>query len=62
MTEGDRSANPAEVADYVADMAGQLAALAQAAGLSETSAALLRAQISALNDQRAAQAVSTDAA
>lgn len=60
MTEGGNGANPAEVADYVAEMAGQLAALAQAAGFAQTAAALMRAQVSALGDLRALQVARPD--
>ncbi len=44
-----------EVAEYVADMAGQLAAMALQAGLANTAALFMRAQISALADIRALQ-------
>lgn len=47
------SPGPGEVADYVAEMAGELAAMAQAAGFAQTASALMRAQISALSDLRA---------
>jgi hypothetical protein len=46
---------PYESADYIAEMCAQLAALAQQAGLIVTTAALMRAQQSALADLRRLQ-------
>ena len=44
-----------EVADYVAEMARQLAVMAQRAGFASTAAILIRAQFSALADIRGFQ-------
>jgi len=62
MSDSTESPSPAEVADYVAEMTSQLAVLAHAAGLSHTSAALLRAHHSALADLCAVRAAPNDAA
>lgn len=53
----DRSDQPEaqEVADYVADMAAQLAAMAEAAGLLQTASHLMRAHLAALSDLRSIQ-------
>lgn len=53
MPEAAAAPAPNDVADYVAEMTGELAAMAQAAGLNQTAAALMRAQLSALSDLRA---------
>jgi hypothetical protein len=55
MSDQNSAPAPMEVADYVADMAAQLAAMAQAAGFSGTAAVLMRAQLSALADLRGLQ-------
>lgn len=44
-----------EVADYVAEMAGQLAVMAQRAGFVGTAAMLVRAQLSSLADLQSFQ-------
>jgi len=50
--EGDGPAGPGATAEYLADVVGQLAAMAINEGLPETAEALLRAQFSALADMR----------
>jgi hypothetical protein len=47
-----RPVAPSEVAEYVSDLTAQLAAMAFEAGLPQTAAALMRAQMSALSDLR----------
>lgn len=44
-----------DVADYLADIAAQLAAMAQGAGLLQTASLLMRAHVSALADVRGLQ-------
>ena len=46
---------PGDAAEYIADLAGQLAAVASTAGLMQTASVLMRAQISALGDLRRLQ-------
>ena len=55
MTDRDNQPEPQEVADYVADMAAQLAAMAEAAGLLQTASLLMRAHLSALAELRSLQ-------
>ena len=57
MTDDCGAPARSEVADYVAEMAGQLAIMAQRAGFASTAATLVRAQLSALADLRSAQLV-----
>lgn len=53
MADKGAAQTPGEVADYVAEIAGQLALMAQGAGFTQTAAQLIRAQLSALADLRA---------
>lgn len=53
---------PNEVADYIAQLAGELATLAQSAGLAQTAVHLRRAERSALADLRARLTAPDDAA
>jgi hypothetical protein len=46
---------PGDAAEYIADLAEQLAAVASAAGLMQTASVLMRAQLSALADLRRLQ-------
>ncbi len=53
--DNDGPPSPSDTAEYIADLAGQLAAVAGAAGLMQTASALMRAQLSALADLRRLQ-------
>mgnify|MGYP006908228665 CR=1 FL=1 len=55
MHDGDRPAEIYEVADYVIDITGELAAMARRAGLAQTETALLLAQRAALAELRRLQ-------
>lgn len=50
MADDGGASERGEVADYLAEMAGQLAVMAQRAGFVSTAAMLVRAQLSALTD------------
>ena len=55
VTDRSDAPEPGDVAEYIADMAGQLAAVAHDAGFLGTAAVLMRAQIAALSDLRGFQ-------